>query len=166
MYTGVLNSFNRFAAGAAAPILLNLTFIVFILCFEEIFKTKGHMLSWAVFFAGFIQLIFLVFVIFKTDLKIFFVKPKYSIYIKKLFKLIIPGAVGAGVIQINLLVDVILASFLKTGSISYLYYAERINQLPIALIGVALGTVLLPTLSKQISKNEKRKAYDSENEFN
>ena len=163
LYTGVLNSFNRFAAGAAAPILLNLTFIVFILCFEEIFKTKGHMLSWAVFFAGFFQLIFLVFVIFKTDLKIFFVKPKYSIYIKKLFKLIIPGAIGAGVIQINLLVDVILASFLKTGSISYLYYAERINQLPIALIGVALGTVLLPTLSKQISKNEKRKAFYTQN---
>ena len=98
------------------------------------FKTKGHMLSWAVFFAGLIQLIFLVFMIFKNDLQIFFVRPKYSKYIKKLFKLVIPGAIGAGVIQINLLVDVILASFLKTGSISYLYYDERINQLTIALI--------------------------------
>ena len=95
--------------------------------------------------------------------KFFFVRPKYSKYIKKLFKLIIPGAIGAGVIQINLLVDVILASFLETGSISYLYYAERINQLPIALIGVALGTALLPTLSKQISKNEKRKAFYTQN---
>ena len=163
LYTGVLNSFNKFAAGSAAPIFLNLTFIVFILCFEEMFKTKGHMLSWAVFFAGLIQLIFLVFMIFKNDLQIFFVRPKYSKYIKKLFKLVIPGAIGAGVIQINLLVDVILASFLKTGSISYLYYAERINQLPIALIGVALGTALLPTLSKQISKNEKKKAFYTQN---
>ena len=163
LYTGVLNSFNRFAAGAAAPIFLNLTFIVFIFCFEEIFKTKGHMLSWAVFFAGLVQLIFLIFAIFKNDLQIFFVRPKYSNYIKKLFKLIIPGAIGAGVIQINLLIDVILASFLNTGSISYLYYAERINQLPIALIGVALGTALLPTLSKQISKNEKGKALYTQN---
>jgi len=154
LYTGILNSFNKFAIGAAAPILLNLTFIIFILCFEEFFKTKGHMLSWAVFFAGLFQLIFLIFGIFKNDLQIFFVKPKYSKYIRKLFKLIIPGAIGAGVIQINLLIDVILASFLDTGSISYLYYAERINQLPIALIGVALGTALLPTLSKQISLNE------------
>ena len=121
------------------------------------------MLSWAVFFAGFVQLIFLIFAIFKNDLQIFFVRPKYSNYIKKLFKLIIPGAIGAGVIQINLLIDVILASFLNTGSISYLYYAERINQLPIALIGVALGTALLPTLSKQISKNEKGKALYTQN---
>ena len=163
LYTGVLNSFNKFAIGAASPILLNLTFIIFILCFREIFETKGHMLSWAVFFAGLFQLVFLIFGIFRNNLEIFFVKPKFSKYIKKLFKLIIPGAIGAGVIQINLLVDVILASFLNTGSISYLYYAERINQLPIALIGVALGTALLPTLSKQISQNEKSKALYTQN---
>ena len=163
LYTGVLNSFNKFAAGSAAPILLNLTFIVFIFCFEEIFKTKGHMLSWAVFFAGLFQLVFLIFAISKNDLEIFFIKPKYSKNIKKLFRLIVPGAIGAGVIQINLLIDVILASFLNTGSISYLYYAERINQLPIALIGVALGTILLPTLSKQIIKNEKTKALYTQN---
>ena len=163
LYTGVLNSFNKFAIGAASPILLNLTFIIFIFCFREIFETKGHMLSWAVFFAGLFQLVFLIFGIFKNNLEIFFVKPKFSKYIKKLFKLIIPGAIGAGVIQINLLIDIILASFLNTGSISYLYYAERINQLPIALIGVALGTVLLPTLSKQISQNEKNKALYTQN---
>jgi len=163
LYTGVLNSFNKFAIGAASPILLNLTFIIFIFCFGEIFETKGHMLSWAVFFAGLFQLVFLIFGIFKNNLEIFFVKPKFSKYIKKLFKLIIPGAIGAGVIQINLLIDIILASFLNTGSISYLYYAERINQLPIALIGVALGTVLLPTLSKQISQNEKNKALYTQN---
>ena len=103
LYTGVLNSFNKFAIGSAAPILLNITFIVFILCFGEIFTTKGHMLAWAVFFAGIIQLSFLMYGIFKSDLQIFFIKPKYSEYIKKLFKLIIPGAIGAGVIQINLL---------------------------------------------------------------
>ena len=163
LYTGILNSFNKFAAGAAAPIILNLTFIVFILTFEELFETKGHMLSWAVFFAGLFQLSFLLFAIYKNDLQIFFIKPKYSEYIKKLFNLIIPGAIGAGVIQINLLIDVILASFLETGSISYLYYAERINQLPIALIGVAFATVLLPTLSKQISNNDKKNAIQTQN---
>ena len=69
LYTGILNSFNKFAAGAAAPIILNLTFIVFILTFEELFETKGHMLSWAVFFAGLFQLSFLLFAIYKNDLQ-------------------------------------------------------------------------------------------------
>ncbi len=163
LYTGVLNSFNKFAIGSAAPIILNLTFIVFVFSFEDTFVTKGHMLSWAVFFAGVFQLIFLIFGIYKNNLQIFFKKPKLSENINKLFKLIIPGAIGAGVIQINLLIDIVLASFLPTGSISYLYYAERINQLPIALIGVAFGTALLPTLSKQISSNQNLKVFKTQN---
>ena len=122
--------------------------------FKDVFTTKGHILSWAVFFGGFVQLIFLFYVIIKNKFYIFFTKHKFTNKIKKLFKLIIPGAIGAGVIQINLLIDVIIASFLPTGSISYLYYAERINHLPIALIGVAIGTILLPKLSKQISVNK------------
>ena len=127
LFTGILNSFNKFAIGSAAPILLNLTFILFIFSFEEVFKTKGHMLSWAVFFAGIFQFIFLCYGIYKNKFNIFFPKPKYTKKIKKLLKLIIPGAIGAGVIQINLLIDIVLASFLPTGSVSYLYYAERIN---------------------------------------
>ena len=163
LLSGVLNSFNKFAIGAASPILLNLSFILFMLSFEEVFATKGHMLSWAVFFAGILQLIFLFYGIIKNKFYIFFPKPKYTNKIKKLFKLIIPGAIGAGVIQINLLIDVILASFLPTGSVSYLYYAERINQLPIALIGVAIGTALLPTLSQQISSNKNKEANYTQN---
>ena len=163
LLSGILNSFNKFAFGAASPILLNISFILFILSFEEIFSTKGHMLAWAVFFAGIVQLVFLFYGIIKNKFFIFFIKPKYTNKIKKLLKLIIPGAIGAGVIQINLLVDVILASFLPTGSVSYLYYAERINQLPIALIGVAIGTALLPALSQQISKNEHQKANYTQN---
>ena len=65
LLSGVLNSFNKFAIGAASPILLNLSFILFMLSFEEVFATKGHMLSWAVFFAGFFQLIFLIFVLYR-----------------------------------------------------------------------------------------------------
>jgi len=163
LLTGVLNSFNKFSIGAAAPILLNLSFILFILNFEQVFSTKGHMLAWAVFFAGAFQLIFLFYGIIKNKFFIFFLKPKDTSKIRKLFKLIIPGAIGAGVIQINLLIDIILASFLPSGSVSYLYYAERINQLPVALIGVAIGTVLLPTLSKQISQNKNKRANYTQN---
>ena len=163
LLTGILNSFNKFAIGSAAPILLNLSFIFFIMSFESFFTTKGHMLSWAVFFGGLIQLTFLFYGIFKNKFYIFFPKPKFTNKIKKLLKLIIPGAIGAGVIQINLLIDVIIASFLPTGSISYLYYAERINQLPIALIGVAVGTILLPKLSEQISNKNYEKANYSHN---
>jgi len=163
LLSGILNSFNKFAIGAASPILLNLSFILFILNFEEVFSTKGHMLSWAVFFGGILQLLFLFYGIVKNKFSIFFPKPKYTNKIRRLLKLIIPGAIGAGVVQINLLIDIILASFLPSGSISYLYYAERINHLPVALIGFAIGTVLLPTLSKQISKNESKKANYTQN---
>ena len=121
------------------------------------------MLSWAVFFGGILQLLFLFYGIVKNKFSIFFPKPKYTNKIRRLLKLIIPGAIGAGVVQINLLIDIILASFLPSGSISYLYYAERINQLPVALIGFAIGTVLLPTLSQQISKNESKKANYTQN---
>ena len=87
--------------------------------FEEVFSTKGHMLSWAVFFGGILQLLFLFYGIVKNKFSIFFPKPKYTNKIRRLLKLIIPGAIGAGVVQINLLIDI---TFLFIFIILFFYF--------------------------------------------
>ena len=97
-------------------------------------------------------------------LSITLLSPKFTAAISKLLKLFMPAALGAGVYQVNLLVDLILASTLSTGSISYLYFADRISQLPIGVVGVALGTALLPILSKHLKRNENSQAFRSQNQ--
>ena len=150
---GVLNAHDRFAPFAAAPIFFNLSLILALLLSSH-FKTAGHAMAWGVLIAGFIQLGLLYFFIKRLGLKIRVSRPVISARIKRLFKLMLPGIIGAGVLQINLFVDLIIASFLQSGSISYLYYADRLNQLPLGVIGLAVGTALLPMLSKAISKND------------
>jgi putative peptidoglycan lipid II flippase len=151
---GVLNTHGRFAPFAAAPILFNLCLIIALLFFAPIASTAGHALAWAVLIAGFVQFFMLYYFIKKIKFKIRIIKPALTPKIKKLFKLMGPGIVGAGVMHINLLVDLIIASMLTAGSISYLYYADRLNQLPMGIVGVAIGTALLPILSKAVaSKN-------------
>ena len=89
-------------------------------------------------------------------------RPSLNRQIIKLFKLRLPAAIGAGVVQINLLIDIILASTLSSGSISFLYFADRVNQLPLAIIGIAIGTALLPKLSREIQDGETHKAQKSQ----
>jgi putative peptidoglycan lipid II flippase len=92
-----------------------------------------------------------------------FRRPRLSPEVKRLFALILPGVFGAGVAQINLLADVFFASFLKGGSVSYLYYADRVSQLPLGVIGVAVGTALLPLMSRQLRAGEVAAAAHSQN---
>ena len=92
-----------------------------------------------------------------------FRRPRISPEIRRLFALILPGALGAGVAQINLLADMFFASLLPTGAVSYLYYADRLNQLPLGVIGVAVGTALLPLLSRQLRAGEGAAALASQN---
>jgi putative peptidoglycan lipid II flippase len=89
--------------------------------------------------------------------------PRFTPQIRKLLVLMAPAALGAGVIHVNQVIDVILASTLPTGSVSYLYYADRINQLPLGVIGVAIGTALLPLLSRQLERGERKGAIDTQN---
>ena len=90
--------------------------------------------------------------------------PKDDTRVKRLLVLILPGAIGAGVVQVNLLIDVIIASLLPRGSVSFLYYADRVNQLPLGVIGVAVGTALLPLLSRQLRAGEDHNAMGSMNQ--
>ena len=158
---GVLNSLSRFAAAAAAPILLNIVLISSLLIFHENELIAGKWLSRAVSVAGIVQFIWLLFSLKKAGVNLRLPRPRLSPRVKELGIIMFPAALGAGAVQLNLLVDIILASFLPEGSLSYLFYADRLTQLPIGVIGVAVGTVLLPTLSRSIAIGDAKKAeYD------
>ncbi|MBY0462686.1 MAG: murein biosynthesis integral membrane protein MurJ [Alphaproteobacteria bacterium] len=158
LLAGVLNSIDRFAAAAAAPILLNVMMIGALLVFPDLHMEPGFALSASVFIAGVVQFLWLYWVCTRAKVTLRLKLPVLTEDVKKVLKLMIPGTIGAGVMQINLLVDMILASLLPTGALSYLYYADRLNQLPLSIFGVAIGTALLPPLSRYWRKNEVEKA--------
>lgn len=155
---GILNSFNRFAAVAVTPVFLNISLITAVVFFSGVFSTPGHALAWAISIAGIIQLIWLLFACRREGIYLRLSFPRISSKIKELLKLMLPAALGAGIVQVNLVIDIILASLLPTGSISFLFYADRLNQLPIGVIGVAIGTALLPLLSRLIANSDERQA--------
>jgi putative peptidoglycan lipid II flippase len=161
---GVLTAFYKFAAMAAAPILLNIILIGCLLfAMGQSDREVGNLLSWCVAAAGVAQVIFLIVACARQDIHIKIGRPRLNKDVKRLLKLMLPGALGAGVMQINILVGTIIASFLATGSISYLYYADRVYQLPLGVIGIAVGTALLPLLSRQIRAGEEQIAIGSLN---
>ena len=160
LYGGVLNSFNKFAAFAVAPVFFNLTIIIAIVGLTPFMPTVGHAMAVGVALSGVVQLAWMILNCYRFKVNIKFKKPSLSPEIKKLFRLMIPGIIGAGVVQINLFVDMVLASFLPHGAISYLYYADRLYQLPLAVIGIAIGTALLPMLAKKIKSKDRKGASD------
>ena len=159
---GILHSLGRFAAIAAAPILLNICLIGALLGLATYTDTPAHALSIGVFLAGIVQLMWVAAACRRADALPALMRPRLSEQVRKLFRLIAPAALGAGVAQINLLIDVVLASTFAEG-VSYLYYADRLNELPIGVIGVAVGTALLPMLSRQIRQGAHEQARESLN---
>ncbi|MBE7635840.1 murein biosynthesis integral membrane protein MurJ [Sneathiella sp. P13V-1] len=161
---GVLNAFYKFAAMSAAPILLNIILISALsVQLYQPFTEAGLMLSIGVAFAGLGQVIYLVVACKREGVMPPLLIPRLTDKIKRLFKLMLPGLLGAGVLQINILVGTIIASLLATGSISYLYYADRVYQLPLGVIGIAVGTALLPMLTRQIRSGNEGPANDTLN---
>jgi putative peptidoglycan lipid II flippase len=160
---GILNSLGRFAAAAATPILLNVALIAAIVGLTPVLETAGHALAWGVFAAGVIQFLWLIEACRRAGMTFRLPRPRLNPRVRRLLVLILPGAIGAGVVQINLLIGIVIASLLPTGSVSYLYYADRIYQLPLGVIGVAVGTALLPLLSRQLRAGEDGDAMASLN---
>lgn len=150
LFSGVLNSIGRFAAAAFAPVLLNVVLIASLLLAALHPKTPAHALAWGVAIAGVLQLAWVAWACRRHGFGLKLIRPVRSARLSKLWRLIVPGAIGAGVYQINLLVDIFFASMLPAGAISYLFYADRLNQLPLGIIGIAIGTALLPLLSRQL----------------
>ncbi len=152
-FSAILNSHNKFAAAAATPIILNILLILVLLFGKFLSDNLVYYISYVVTFAGLIQLIFLIFFVRKYFIPKISFKFKSNKKTKLFFKKLFPSIFSSGVTQINILVGTIIASF-QANAVSYLYYADRIYQINLAIAGIAIGTVLLPSLSKYInSKN-------------
>ena len=161
---GMLNTMQKFAATAAAPILLNIVLILALLLLKlDVLKHPGFTLAWAVFSAGIGQFIWIAGACAKGGLLFRLRPPKLTPGVKQLLKLMAPGLIGAGVVQINLVVDLVLASTLQEGSVSFLYFADRINQLPLGVVGVAVGVALLPLMTRQLAEGDEVGAAESQN---
>jgi putative peptidoglycan lipid II flippase len=161
-FGAILNSYNKFAAAAAAPIILNVVLIGSIFLSQIINKPDVLVLSYAVSLAGFLQLIFMIFFVRKNFSLILSIKIKIDEKVKLFFKKLIPSIFSSGVTQINILVGTIIASF-QAGAVSYLYYADRIYQINLAVAGIAIGTVMLPELSKHIKNNNFKEINNLQN---
>jgi putative peptidoglycan lipid II flippase len=162
LHGGILNSLGRFGAPAAAPILLNLVLIAALLA-PPFLDSRAHLMAWGVFLAGVLQLAWLAASVRRAGMLPSPVRPSLAPEVRLLFRRMAPGAIGAGVAQINLLVDLIFASLLPTGAVSYLYYGDRVSQLPLGVIGVAIGTALLPMLSRQLRAGALAAAMQTQN---
>ncbi len=161
-FASINNVHERFAAGAFAPAILNISFILSLFILTPLLPSAGHALSYGVLIGGVLQFLYL----YRSVLK--FYRPRLRIPVlneklKNFFRLFLPGIVGSGVIQLNIVIGTIIASFLPVGAISHIYYADRLNQLPLAIFGIALGIVLLPNLSKAIKQSDQETIHNIQN---
>ena len=155
-FAAILNSHNKFAAASAAPIILNIVLIIILFFSNTLGDELVYYLSYGVSLAGILQLFFL----YKYVRKFFSLKFNFNIKVnnkvKFFFKKLLPSIFSSGVTQINILVGTIIASF-QASAVSYLYYADRIYQINLAIAGIAIGVVVLPQLSKHIQAKKKDK---------
>lgn len=164
MLSGILNTLERFVAAAAAPILLNIILIGALVGVSRGWlPDPGLALSWGVLLAGIGQLAWLVFACGRAGLLPTVPRLVMGPKVRRLFVLMGPGIIGAGVYQINVLIGVRLASELPEGSVSFLYFADRVNQLPLGVVGAAVGVTLLPLLSRQLRAGDDAGARESQN---
>jgi putative peptidoglycan lipid II flippase len=150
LYGGILNALQRFAAAAAAPIFLNLSLIV-ALALAAFFPTAGHAAAWAVLIAGGLEALLVGADAWRCGVLPRLRRPRLDDDVKRFFKALGPATVGSAGVQLALFADTIIASFLPAGALSALYYADRLNQLPIGVIGIAAGTVILPEMAQRIA---------------
>ena len=154
LLSGVLNSLNRFAAAAGTPILFNLCAIAALWLLTPHVATPGHALAWGLVVSGMLQLVLVAAACAAAGMPLAMPRPRLTPQVRGLLRRMGPGVLGGGVTQINLFVDTVIASFLPGGSIAFLYYADRVNQLPLGVLGTAVGTALLPLLSRQVRAGE------------
>ncbi|MGV3582384.1 MAG: murein biosynthesis integral membrane protein MurJ [Methylophilus sp.] len=151
---GVLNTYGNFSVPAFTPVWLNVAFIAAALLAAPYFDNSIYVLAWAVFIGGVLQLLYQIPYLYKVGLV-----PKISLNLNdegvwRILKLMGPAVFGVSIAQISLLINTIFASLLATGSVSWLYYADRLMEFPTGVLGVALGTILLPSLSKSVADKE------------
>ena len=159
-FSAILNTHNKFAAASAAPIILNLILIAILLMNNYLNDKLAYAISYGVSIAGLIQLVFLYFFVRKY----YFINFNFKIdkNVKTFFNKLLPSIFSSGVTQINILIGTIIASF-QASAVSYLYYADRIYQINLAIAGIAIGVVVLPQLSKHVYKKKRNKIIKIQN---
>jgi putative peptidoglycan lipid II flippase len=166
--SGVLNTAKIFGMPAAAPVLLNVVFLLGLLVVVPVMGWQkspvqcGFVAATCVFVAGFVQLAALYITCRRKGLRVRLIKPSITPRVKRLFALMGPGVLSAGIQQINLLIGGIIASY-QEGAVSYLYYSDRIYQLPLGMIGIAIGVVLLPDITRRLRSDDLEGARNSMN---
>ena len=160
--SGILNAHGRFAAAAAAPVLLNLSLVVF-LFLAAFFPTAGHAAAWGFFSAGILELALLWYAVKRSGLAPEWKKPVLDKDMKEFFRALGPAVIGSAGVQIAMFADTLIASLLPTGAVSSIYYADRLYQLPVGVIAIAAGTVLLPEMSRKFASGDITGAYHAQN---
>jgi putative peptidoglycan lipid II flippase len=161
MISGELNANGRFAAAAGAPILLNVCMVATLLV-AHWFPNAGYAAAWGVLVAGVAQVVLVGIDAERHGYGVRFRIPKLDAPTRKFLKALGPAIIGAGGVQLALFADTLIASYLPTGALSALYYADRINQLPIGVVGIAVGTVLLPEMSRRLAAGDERGAASAQ----
>ncbi len=163
LYSGALNGLERFGHAAATQMLLNIVLLVALFTLSPILPNPGYALAIGVFIAGIVQWLWLLEACRRAGLSMVPRWPTLSPRIRRMLTLVVPAAIGASAFQINAMLDVVWSSYLPNGAISVLYYADRINQLPLGVVGIAIGTSLLPLLSRQLRDGSTEAAMANQN---
>ncbi|MBB5694156.1 murein biosynthesis integral membrane protein MurJ [Muricoccus pecuniae] len=164
LISGVLNGLDRFAAAAGAPVLFNILSMAALFALAPYTATPGHALAWGVTVSGAAQLLLVWVAAARAGMPLRIVSlPRITPEVRLVLRRMGPGLIGAGVTQLNLAVDLVIASLLPAGAVSYLYYADRIGQLPLGVIGAAVGTAMLPLLAKQLRGGQALSAHRTMN---
>lgn len=157
LLSGILNSYDKFVASTLNPVLLNIAMIFTATCVTGITKTDAHALAYGVLLAGILQLAWMIHATMQFRVLPRVQKPVWDDDVRTMLHKFVPVAFSAGIVQVNQLIDMILASYMDS-AVSYLYYADRLYELPLGVIGIAIATALLPMLSRHIRANEHEEA--------
>ncbi len=164
--SGVLNALHIFAVAAAAPILLNVVLIAMMALAAWLglgnTPEAGMLLAWGVAGAGVLQLAILLLAARRAGMALALRRPRLTPAVRRLLRLGVPGAIAGGITQVNILIGTVIAS-LQDGAVSYLYYADRIYQLPLGIVGIAIGVVLLPDISRALRAGRHEAVTRSQN---
>jgi len=162
LWGGILNALNRFAAAAAASTLLNVSMMA-TLAVAWLFPSAGHAAAWGVLISGVLQAALVGGDAWRVGVMTSFHALTWDDDVRRFFKALLPATVGSAGTQLALFADTIIASFLTTGALSALYYADRIDQLPIGVIGIAVGTVLVPEMTHRVATGDHAGARSAQN---
>ncbi|MBE7211038.1 MAG: murein biosynthesis integral membrane protein MurJ [Gluconacetobacter diazotrophicus] len=164
LVSGVLNGLERFGVAAAAYVLFNVVGIAAILFLTPFVPDVAHAASWGITLSGVFQLGVLLWAARRAGMPMGIPKPRLSPRMRLLMRRMLPGLVGSGITQLNLVVDTVIGTYLPAGSVSVMYFADRVNQLPLGVLGAAAGTTLLPVLSRQVGRGEMVDAHRTQND--